>query len=126
MKSDIEAKAQVEPLDELLARRDCVVEDLAPLYAKFGPFGTAEAELSAEVARVNGLLRAMAAVEGKKTSEEALKMGARCHPDVIGMIAQHTTGRSRYFRLNAEMQDIEFRVSRGQAVLRCYAAELRT
>lgn len=121
--ADIEIRAGVEPLDALLDERATIVAKLAPLYALYGPGGVAESTLSAERCRVVGLLRAMAAAKEEKITEAALESGARAHPDYLALIAQQTTERAEYFRLTEAMTAIEFRIQRGQALLRAYASE---
>jgi hypothetical protein len=123
--SDAEIKAGAEPLADLLHERRLLAERLAPLYALYGPGGLAESMLSAERSRIVGLLRAMAAATEQKITEAALETGSRAHPEYLGSMAKHTTGRADYFLLNAAYQAVEYRIFRGQAVMRMFTAEAR-
>lgn len=122
---DAELRAGVEPLAHLLDERAHLVAKVAPLYALYGPGGLAEHTLSAERARVSGLLRAMAASTEQKITEAALEMGSRAHPDYLALMAKMTAERAEYFRLNAHLDGIEFRINRGQSLLRFASAEAR-
>lgn len=124
--TDIELKSGAEPLDVLLDRRQNIVAALAPLWAQYGSGGVAESRLSAERSRVVGLLRAMAAAQEQKITEAALEAGSRAHPDYLALIAQQTTERAEFFRLNEELHTIDFRINRGQALIKAWASEART
>jgi len=124
--SEAEQRAGVEPIDVLLAEREHIIESLAPLWAEYGPGGIGEHRLSAERARITGLLRAMAAADEKKITEAALETGSRAHPDYLKLMAEQTTDRADFFRLQERLRAIDFRINRGQSLLRAYAAEPHT
>lgn len=123
---DAETRAGVEPIDQLLAERDQIVGELAPLWAEYGPGGVGEHRLSAERSRIIGLLRASAAMHEQKVTEAALEAGSRAHPDYIALMAKQTTERATFFKKQEELRAIDFRLNRGQALLRAYASEVRT
>jgi len=122
-RSDAEDRMGVEPVDKLLADRAGIVEALAPMWAEYGPGGIGEHRLSAERSRIIGLLRAMAAAEDKKVTEAALEAGSRAHPAYLAMMAKQTTERAEFFRQQEQLRAIDFRLNRGQALLRAYASE---
>ena len=122
---EAELRASVEPLDQLIAERQVLVTRLAPLWAAYGPGSVAEQVVSAERARISGMLRAMAAADEKKITESALEEGARSHPDYLTLLAKQTTERAEYFKLNAALQEVEMRCNRGQALIRMASAEAR-
>lgn len=124
--SEAELRAGVEPLDQLLDERQHLTEKLAPLYAIYGPGGVAESMVSAERARIVGLLRAQFGALEQKVTEAALETGSRAHPDYLGLLAKQTTERAEYFKLNAGLQAVDFRINRGQALLRYISSEPRT
>jgi hypothetical protein len=96
------------------------------LWAEYGPGGIGEHRMSAERSRIIGLLRAMATANEQKITEAALEAGSRAHPDYLGMMAQQTTERATFFKLQEQLRAIDFRLNRGQALLRAYASEVRT
>jgi hypothetical protein len=122
---DAESRMGVEPIDDLLAERASLVDQLAPMWAEYGPGGVGEHRLSAERNRIVGLLRAMAAADDKKITEAALEAGSRAHPDYLNLMAKQTTERATFFRLQEQMRAVDFRINRGQSLLRAYASEPR-
>ena len=124
--TELELRADVEPLEKLLDERTNTVRKLAPLWALYGPGSSSESRLSSERSRIVGLLRAMAVANGEKITEAALEAGSRAHPDYIGFMAKMTTDRTEFYELEQKLHAIDFRLNRGQAILRAYASEVRT
>lgn len=124
---DRELTAGVEPLDQLLDERRTLVTTLAPLYALYGPGGTADHARKNELSRLDGLIRAMAAAEEppRRLTEPMVEAATHAHKDYLAFVAKMTTDRALYFALNADLEAIEWRVNRGQALLRYAAGELR-
>ena len=115
----LEVQFGLQPIGDLLEERGVLVGRLAPLWAKYGPGGTAEHQRSAELARIDGLLRAMAATDpDRKVTEASLEKACRAHPDYLALVALHTTERAEYFKLDAQIQAIDFRINRGQGLTR--------
>lgn len=123
--TDMELRAGVEPLEQLLDERATLVAQVAPLWAAYGPGGTAEHTRKNELARLDGLIRALATGQGQKVTEPMVDAATHAHPDYLAFVAKMTTDRARFFALNAQLDAIEYRVQRGQALLRMYAAESR-
>lgn len=124
--NDIESNAGVESVDELLAKRFTIVEELAPLWAEYGPGGLGESRLSAERARLVEYLRSMAAKDERKVTESGLETASRAHKDYLDKMAEITTERAKFFKLQEQMRAIDFKINRGQSLLRAYASEVRT
>ena len=78
--ADLEAKMGIPPLEGLLAERDELVQQVARLRARHGPFGTWDAERKIALEQAAALIRAQSALEQKKVTESALDEAA------------HTTG----------------------------------
>jgi hypothetical protein len=123
---EAEGRAGVQSADELLAERQVITDRLAPLFALFGPGGMADTMRRSERARIAGLIRAMAVASGQKMTEAGLEEAAASHADYLQVMAEHTTGRAEYFKLNAQLEAVDFKLQRGQAVLRFVSSELRT
>lgn len=124
--TNAELRADVEPIDVLLAERDDVVRKLAPLWAKYGPGGTAESALSAKRSEIAEMLRAMAAADERKVTEARLDDASRGHKLYLDFLARQTVERCDYFLYDQQLRAIDARLNRGQALLRAYAAEVRT
>lgn len=114
----------VEPLEQLQAERDVLVEQIKDLWALYGPGGLGESQRSAELARLSALLRAQAAMHDQKVTEAALEQGARAHPDYLALLARQTSDRAQYFKLNAHIDAIDAKMMRGQAMLRLASREM--
>lgn len=125
LREEAELRAGVEPIDLLLDERQHLVEKVAHLFALYGPGGVADSIRKNEEKRLSGLLRAMAVAQSQKITESALEEGARSHPEYIALTAAHTTGRAEYFKLNAQLDAVDMKINRGQALLRMFAAEAR-
>lgn len=122
---DTEIRAGVQPLEELLDEHRHVRGKLASLWAKYGPGGVAEHLRKAELARIVEYLRAMAIAEERKTTEAALDAAAHSHKQYLDFVAQMTKERAEYYELHAQLQEIEWKVNRGQAMIRYSTVELQ-
>lgn len=121
--ADAEDRAGVEHIMELAAEREAVVAKLAPLFGEYGMGGTAERTISAERSRIAEMIRAMAAADGKKMTEAALEDSSKQHKEYLDKIAKQTTERAEFFRLQERLRVIDYRINRGQAVIRMYSSE---
>lgn len=122
--AEMELRAGVQPIDELLDEHRFVRKKLAVLWAKYGPGGVADSIRKAERSRIAEHLRVMAAAEGRKVTEASLAESAECHKDYADLLAFMSAERAEYFELNAQLQEIEFKINRGQAMLRFATAEI--
>lgn len=123
--SDMELKMSIQPIEELLAERAVIVRELADLRARFGSFGTWDHLRKVELSRLKGLIRALATRHGRKMNNEQVDEEAHAHPDYIDFITAATMQRARWVKLEADMEEIEMKVNRGQAVARFASAEAR-
>lgn len=116
--ADAEARAGAQPLAELLDEHRLIRKKVASLWAKYGPGGVAENLRKAELARLTEYLRAVAEDEGRKVTEASLNAAAHGHKDYIELVDLMLRERGQYFELHAQMQEIEWKVNRGQAMIR--------
>jgi len=123
---ETELRAGVQPLEELLDEHRHVRGKLANLWAKYGPGGVAEHLRKAELARIVEYLRAMAIAEERKTTEAALDAAAHSHKQYLDFVAQMTKERAEYYELHAQLQEVEWKVNRGQAMMRYATVELQS
>lgn len=122
---ETELRAGVQPLEELLDEHRHVRGKLSGLWAKYGPGGVAEHLRKAELARIVEYLRAMAIAEERKTTEAALDAAAHSHKQYLDFVAQMTKERAEYYELHAQLQEVEWKVNRGQAMMRYATVELQ-
>lgn len=120
-----ELRAGVQPLDELIAEHRHTRKRLSALWAKYGPGGVGEHMRRAEVARIIEYLRAMAMAEERKVTEASLDAAAHAHRQYFDFVAVLTNERAEYYELMAQLQEIEWKVNRGQAMIRYSTVELQ-
>jgi hypothetical protein len=122
-RAEAEARAGIDPLDDLLYERSQIVAKLAPLRAIYGSWGTIDHSRKVELARCRQIVQSKAARDGVKMTVDDLDMAARLHPDYMGFIAQMTSGRTEWITLEEQVTEIDYRINRGQALLRYIASE---
>lgn len=122
---EIEESLGVEALDVILEEHRKLVAEQSSLWAKYGPGGVADHLRKQELARISENLRAVAAGDGRKVSEKFLDDAAHCHRDYSEFLSLMMQERRRYFQLDAQIKSLEWRINRGQSLLRHVAAERR-
>lgn len=123
--ADRELAFGARPMQEIADEWQTLADKIAPLFAKYGPNGTAKAEVEAEEARLDAYLRATWVAEGKPFTEPKVKAAIAAHPDIQGIVARHTVERCDYYRLEKRMELLQMWVNRGQAMLKLAANEPR-
>lgn len=122
---ETELRAGVEPIDALLHRRRTLVEQVASLRAVYGAFGTWDHSRKSELSRIKSVIRLQALRANKKMNNDQVDEEAHEHPDYTLFITRATRERAEYFRFEASIEDIDFRINRGQALLRYVSSEPR-
>lgn len=121
---EIERRAGIEPLDQLLAERHRLVAQGAELRARYGAFGSADNLRKIELSRIKQLLRATALRDGVKMTEAALDDAAHADPRYVEYITIATRERAEWSVLEDHIQAIEDRVTRDNTLARFATAEL--
>src|SRR6266566_7702858 len=121
--TDAELRAQVIPLEELLAERDDLVQRLARLRAVHGAGGTYGDLRKIELSKAAAVVRAQATLEGKRVTEAYLDEMAHCADGYIQFIIEATSQRADWVRLEERLTGIDFTINRGQAVAKFVTAE---
>lgn len=120
---EIESRIGLMPIEELLAERDDLVRQVAPLRAKHGPFGTYGDLRKIELAKVAAMLRAGAVAETRKITEAAIEEASHAAPPYVQFVVESTEEKARYFELENRIQGIEDTIQRANAVARYLSAE---
>ncbi len=120
---EVEFRAGVEPLELLLTRRRDLVKRVAVLRAVHGPFGTWDAQRKIELSRIKTLVRAQATMAKAKMNNDQVDEEAHAHPDYTAFITTAIKERAEFYRLESEIEDVDYRINRGQALLRYAASE---
>lgn len=123
--ADLEAKIGLQPLDELLAARDDLVEQAASLHARHGGWGTWDHERKSRLAIIAALLRAQALRDGVKVTEASLTEAAHASPDYMTFVTEATNDRAELFRLESKIQAIDATIQRANVIARYAANEAR-
>ena len=122
---EIELRIGIEPIEGLLNMRRSVVDKIAELRAIYGAFGTWEHRRKGELSRIKSLIRLQAMKDNRKMNNDQVDEEAHEHPDYTVFIVNATRERSEYFRLEAKVEDIDYRINRGQALIRYVSNEPR-
>ena len=121
--TELESRIGIESIDALLAERAKLVTAAAPLWAKHGPGGIWDHQRKATVDSLAMMYRGKATEAGEKVTEAALAQMAHDDSGYVGLLAQAITEREALYRLEAQIQAIDARINRGQALARFAAAE---
>ena len=122
---DIENRIGIEPIDQLLAEKNVLIEKVADLRAVYGSFGTHDASRKSELARIKGLLRAQYTKAQVKVTETMLDDEAHCHSDYTSFITRATRERAEWVRLESQVEAIDAKLFRGNAIIRYVSNEPR-
>lgn len=125
--AEVEARASVQPLEELLDERDTLVRQVAPLRAVYGAFGVHEAQRKILLAGLRGQIRAEALREksARRLTNDQIDDEAHDHPAYLDFITTATKERAQWIVLEAKIEAIDFRIQRSQAIIRFVSAEAR-
>ncbi len=125
--AEIEARASVQPLDELLDERATLTLKVAMLRAIYGSFGTWESQRKMMLARLKGQIRAEAqrGTTARKLTNDQIDDEAHDHPEYMDFITHATKDRANWIVLESKIEAIDFKIQRGQAVMRFATAEAR-
>ena len=119
----MEIRAGIEPLERLLTERRALIEKVADLRSKYGSFGTFDHLRKIELSRIKGLIRLQAMRDSRKMNNDQVDEEAHEHPDYTQFVVEATRARAEYFRLEGQIESIDYRINRGQALARFAASE---
>ena len=123
-RAELEIRAGIEPLDRLLEERWGLIQKVADLRAVHGPWGTFEHSRKIELSRIKSLIRLQAMRDSRKLNNDQVDEEAHEHPDYTQFVVEATRRRAEYFRLEAQVEAIDYRINRGQALARFAASEV--
>ena len=123
--AEVERRLGVTPIEELLAERSGLVEQVADLRAEHGSFGTFEARRKAELARIAQAIRARYHRDGVKATEGAVDDAAHASPEYYDLVVAATQARANLYRLEARIDAIDQTIQRANAIARYLTSEAR-
>ncbi|OQW33317.1 MAG: hypothetical protein A4C66_04115 [Nitrospira sp. HN-bin3] len=125
MKTDLEARANVESLDDLHAQRRDILAMFAPLKAMHGAFGLYDARRKAllEGLKVRTRERLMAA--NAKVTDAIVDAEAHNDPTYVAWLDEQFTDKVRYVQLEVEMDEIAERIRNRELSLQIFNSEVK-
>lgn len=120
---EIEARMGIPSIESLLAERDDLVKQVAPLRAKHGPFGTYDALRKVELSTIASVLRAQAVADGRKMTEAGIDEAAHADDRYIAFITLATQEKAEWAILENTITGITDAIQRGNVIARYLAAE---
>lgn len=125
--AEAEARAGIQPVDELLDERATLIDKVAPLRAMYGSFGTWDAMRKILLSQIKGRIRAEATRDktARKLTNDQVDEEAHEDGEYIEFIADSTKDRATWIRLEAKVEAIDSKIMRGQAIVRFVSSEAR-
>ena len=125
VRRELESRAGIGSLDDLLAERRTLVIQVAPLRAKYGSFGTADNLRKIELSKIAAIIRAEKALIPEKVTEAAIDQLAHADDRYIAFVTQLTDERRDWIILEDAISAIEDRIRADRALVQFAAAEAR-
>lgn len=122
---EAQSRMGVQPIEEMVAERATLVQQVSELRAKFGSGGTWDALRKMELARLKAKTRAEYVAAGVKPTEAMLDDEAHAHPDYVGFVTDSTRRRAEWVRLEDRITGINDVILRDNAIARHVSAEAR-
>lgn len=120
---EIEARIGLQPLEELLAERDTLVQQVADLRARHGPFGTYQDIRKIQLASIAATLRAKAVAEERKLTEAAIDEAAHADGRYVDFVTMATREKAEWAVAENRIQGIGDTIRRANAIAHYLAAE---
>lgn len=124
-RAEIERRLGLEPIESVLTHRAQLVAEVAGLRAKFGSFGTFDAERKTKLATIKMRIRAQMTASGVKLTESAMDDEAHADLDYIAYITDATRSRAKLQVLEDQIQAVNDMLQRDKTLAHFSAQELR-
>lgn len=121
---EIESRVGIPTIESLLAERDTLVKEIAPLRARHGPFGVYGDLRKVQLAQISERLRAHAVANGTKVTEASLDQASHAHPEYVEWVTAAVLEKARYFEIENRIDGIADLIQRGTAMARFVTAEV--
>jgi len=121
---DIQDRMGLRPVEELLAERDELVKEVAPLRARHGAWGTYNDLRKIELAQVGALIRAEALKAGAKVTESFIEEQSHSSGRYADFVIQATEEKARWAELENKVESINDTIQRANAIARYLSQEI--
>ncbi len=122
--TEMEAKASIDSLDALHAKRRQILPEYALLRALHGPNGKWDARRKARLEAAKIGARIDLVKTGEKVTEALVDAMGHGDAGYVQFIEDGITGATRYVELDAEMTEIEEQLENRTAMLYAWGREL--
>ena len=119
----VERRMGLDPIHELLAKRQEFVEQVADLRAQYGSFGTFDPMRKSTLSTIKMQIRAEAVAGGVKKTEACLDEEAHADARYVEFITSATQGRADLAVLEAKIEHIDATIYRANVIARYLSAE---
>ncbi len=115
----------LEPIETLLDERAHLVEQVADLRAKHGPFGLWDHLRKVELANIRLAIRGRYVAAGaKKPTNDQIDDEAHASEQYQDFITFALRERDKWIKMEARIDAIDYTINRGQSVARFVTAEI--
>ena len=122
---DVEDRIGVGHIEERMAERALLVDEVADLRAVHGSFGTFDPQRKVQLSQARMLLRAQYTRDKIPFTEAKLDEDAHSYPDYVDFITQATLDRAELARKEAEIYALDAIVRRENGLVHFCANEAR-
>lgn len=123
---ELEMGIGVEPIEALQAKRHALVQQIAPLRARYGPSGTWDARRKViRQAKQNEVVLMLTQQRGKAPSEAEGERLANGTPQALAALDEVEREMARYYLLEDQIKQIDELLLRDHALIRYSASEPR-
>lgn len=120
---EIERKMGIEPIENLLDERRRLVDQVAELRAKHGPWGAWDALRKVQLAQAKMKLRLSYRDAKVKASNDAIDDEAHADDEYVDFVRLTLTERTKWVKLEERITAIDFQINRAQMVGRYLTSE---
>lgn len=125
MRSAVETRMGLSPIEALLNKRSELVEKVAALRARHGSFGTRDAERKVKLCTIKMRVRASLTASGAKATDATVDDMAHCDPAYVEWVTKATIEASELQVLEDRIDYINDLIRRDQSLASFITAEAR-
>ena len=124
MRTELESRAGIEPLDQLQAERRLLLVEYAGLKSLHGPFGKFDHFRKQLVEALKVRVRLRLLEKEVKVTESMIDAMAHNEPEYLKLLEDGQKDATRYIVLEMQVTELEERIENRLAMLRMHTREL--
>lgn len=106
----------IAPIADINEQIEAIVETIADMHARHGPFGTFQDERKIVLSKIKAVLFVESVRDKRKMTGDMADAEAHAHPEYIDFVTKASTDRATLFRALARIDSLERTYNRGQLV----------